>query len=75
MAKQPSRRQTGPSGKCSWTTLAADPNSDRIGLSVLTENEDLWLAVWDGSAWNEVDKLSATIDTNRQYVSKHGDRV
>ena len=51
-------------GKAQWTTLAADPNSNRIGLSVLTANEDLWMAVWDGNTWNAVDKLSATLDTN-----------
>ena len=60
----------GPSGKARWTTLAADPNSDRVGLAVLTESEDVWLAVWDGDAWNAADKLSATIDTNdRDYAN------
>ncbi len=58
----------GPAGKARWTDLAADPNSDRIGLAVLTESEDLWLAVWDGSTWNDADKVTATLDTNdRNY--------
>ena len=54
----------GPSGKARWTTLASDPNSNRIGLGVLTEDQDAWFAVWDGATWNASDKLSATLDTN-----------
>ena len=57
----------GPSGKARWTSLAADPNSDRIGLAVLTEDQDVWLAVWDGSTWNAADKQSATIDINDRF--------
>ncbi len=58
----------GPTGKARWTTLTADPNSDRIGLGVLTESEDAYFAVWDGNNWNATDKLAATSDTNdRNY--------
>jgi uncharacterized repeat protein (TIGR01451 family) len=39
-------------GTARWMTLAADPNSDRIALGVLTTDQDAWLCVWDGSAWD-----------------------
>ncbi|MFH1312628.1 MAG: right-handed parallel beta-helix repeat-containing protein [Candidatus Eisenbacteria bacterium] len=39
------------SGNARWTTLAADPRSDRIALGVLTPNQDVWLCVWDDSTW------------------------
>jgi hypothetical protein len=38
-----------------WTTLGADPGSDRIALGVITYgasgHSDIWLATWTGSAW------------------------
>ena len=34
----------------SFTVLVSDPNSNRIALGVVAEPE-IWLAVWDGSAW------------------------
>ena len=55
---------SGPAGKARWTMLASDPNSDRIGLAVLTESRDAYFAVWSGSTWTTSDKLSATLDTN-----------
>ncbi len=55
---------SGPSGKARWTMMDSDPNSDRIVLGVLTEAEDAYFAVWDGSSWSTSDKLSATTDTN-----------
>ena len=37
-------------------------------LGVLTEDKDAYFAVWDGSAWNAADKLSATLNANdRNY--------
>ena len=41
-----------------WTTLAVDQTSDRIALSVLTASNEIWLGVWDGSAWGS--NLTAT---------------
>ncbi|MFH1843964.1 MAG: DUF11 domain-containing protein, partial [bacterium] len=39
-------------GDVRWTTLGADPNSDRIALGVLTSSTDVWLCVWNGSGWD-----------------------
>ncbi|MFW2381850.1 MAG: hypothetical protein ACN4GZ_08845, partial [Acidimicrobiales bacterium] len=33
-------------GYARWTTLGTDPGSDRIGLGVLTNDADVWFAVW-----------------------------
>jgi len=44
-------RPADASGNVRWTTLAPDPQSDRIVLGVLTANRDIWLSVWDGAAW------------------------
>ena len=55
---------SGPIGKARWTMMAADPTSDRIVLGVLTESEDAYFAIWDGTTWTAGHKLSATLDTN-----------
>jgi len=58
---------SGPSGisdKARWTTLAADPGSDRIALGVLTVSQNVYFAVWDGGTWYSGDMLSAFTDTN-----------
>lgn len=34
-----------------WISLASDPNSNRLGLSVLTTNKTVWLNIWSGSTW------------------------
>ena len=44
-------RPSGAAGVVKWTTLAADPNSDRLALGVLTSANSIWFNVWDGSAW------------------------
>lgn len=46
-----------------FTTLATDPTSDRIAISVVTggSQNQVVFAVWDGSAWG--DKLLASIDS------------
>ena len=41
----------GSSGVARWATLASDPTSDRVALGVLTYNANVWLAIWDGGAW------------------------
>ena len=41
----------GGAGKPVWTDMASDPNSNRIVLGVITDNDDAWLAVWDGTTW------------------------
>ena len=43
----------GVSGNARWTTLASDPNSDRIAMGVLTDSNEIWLSVWDGNAWQD----------------------
>ena len=41
----------GASGNVRWTTIASDPNSDRIAVGVVTFSNEAWFAVWDGSSW------------------------
>ena len=41
----------GVSGATRWTVTASDPTSDRIVVGVITNNPDIWVTVWDGSAW------------------------
>ncbi len=43
----------GVSGDPRWTTIASDPNSDRIAVGVVTFNNEAWFAVWDGSSWGD----------------------
>lgn len=42
---------SGVSGNVRWTTMASDPNSDRIAIGVLTYSNEVWMSVWDGSSW------------------------
>lgn len=50
--------------------LAADPSSDRIALGVLTNDADVWLAMWDGSSWADVSTVTtATTGVNRPAVA------
>ncbi len=48
-------------GYARWVTLGADPNSDNIAMGVLTNDADVWLAVWTGSGW--VNQTTATTTT------------
>jgi hypothetical protein len=48
-------------GYARWTTLAADPTSDRIAMGVLTNDNDVWVAMWDGGGW--VDQTTVTTDS------------
>lgn len=34
-----------------WISLASDPSSSRLVLSVLTTNRTIWLITWNGSSW------------------------
>jgi uncharacterized repeat protein (TIGR01451 family) len=54
------------SGHARWTTLAADPGSDRVALGVLTDNQDAWLCVWDGTGW-ELPETGTTSMTGTTY--------
>jgi uncharacterized repeat protein (TIGR01451 family) len=48
-----------------WTSIAADPTSDRIALAVSTFGaSDLWLTVWTGSTWSaqEVAATNSPVD-------------
>ena len=49
-------------GYARWTTLAADPQSDRIVLGVLSTDRDVWLAVWNGSGWEPA--VAGTLTAN-----------
>ncbi|MDX1690325.1 MAG: putative Ig domain-containing protein [Acidimicrobiia bacterium] len=43
---------SGAAGDVRWIDLTADPSSDRIALGVVTSSADVWLDVWDGSAFS-----------------------
>ncbi len=54
---------TAPSGvgagsDVSWAQMASDPNSDRIALGILADGNEVWYAVWNGTAWGS--KVTAT---------------
>jgi hypothetical protein len=49
---------TSTSSSSGWSTIASDPNSDRIVLGVHNQTNDGWVAVWTGSAWGS--KLTVT---------------
>ena len=51
---------TGVSGKVLWSTLASDPNSDRIALGVGTDLNEIWSAVWNGSSWGSQQLLGTS---------------
>ncbi len=48
----------GASSDVSWAQMASDPNSNRIALGILSDGNEVWYAVWDGSTWGS--KLAAT---------------
>ena len=55
-----------------WTTLATDLTSDRIALGALTASNEVWLSVWDGSAWGDqtiATTASATKDALNMAVA------
>ena len=57
-------------GYARWMTLAVDPLSDRIALGVLTNDSDVWLAMWDGSSWtDQLTATTATTGVNRPAVA------
>jgi uncharacterized repeat protein (TIGR01451 family) len=43
-----------------WVAIAADPYSNRIAAGVVTGGGRTWLAVWNGSAWVNVEQATAT---------------
>jgi hypothetical protein len=42
---------TGVTGDVRWTTVAADPNSDRLMFGILTHSREIWLTSWTGTFW------------------------
>ncbi len=44
-------KPTDADGNVRWTTLASIPGSNHIALGVLTNNQDIWLCIWDGASW------------------------
>lgn len=51
-----------PGSDVRFAVLAADPNSDRIALGVISHLSETWFMVWDGSAWGS--ELVATTTSN-----------
>ncbi|RZI84403.1 MAG: DUF4347 domain-containing protein, partial [Rubrivivax sp.] len=45
------------------TVVASDPTSNRIALATQDEVNQVWLAVWDGSAWGSA-QLATTVGSN-----------
>ena len=55
----------GVSSELAWSTLAADPSSDRIVFGGLTSggsSADVWLNVWDGSSWDTALKVESSAE-------------
>jgi signal peptidase I len=53
-----------------WSTIAADPNSDRIAIGVHNQVNDGWVAIWDGSAWgNELTVTNAGSGTDHPWMA------
>ena len=42
----------GITGDASWLVTATDYTSDRIALATMTSAGEIWLSVWDGTAWD-----------------------
>ncbi len=47
-----------------WVAIAADPNSDRIAVGVVTNGGKTWLALWDGLAWTDAESATDTALTS-----------
>ncbi len=42
------------------TAMASDPNSNRLALAAKNANDEIWLAVWDGSSWGSTQVATTT---------------
>jgi hypothetical protein len=57
----------GTDGYARWTDIAADPNSNRIVLGVLSNGTganntaDAWTAIWNGSSWGSSTLAAANV--------------
>jgi predicted glycoside hydrolase/deacetylase ChbG (UPF0249 family) len=52
------------------TVIASDPNSDRIAVAVKNASEEVWLSVWDGSAWGSKQLATTSgIDTPDHHAT------
>ena len=58
----------GVSGQLDWTSVASDPNSDRIAFAAHTDGDDTWLAVWDGTSWGD-QLLASTNEKENTFQS------
>ncbi|MCI5222872.1 MAG: DUF11 domain-containing protein, partial [Candidatus Electrothrix sp. AR4] len=57
-------------GQVGWVSLAADPSSNQLAVGVVTDNNETWLAVWNGSAWGDVRLATGSpLKTDRLNVS------
>lgn len=57
------------SGSPQWTDLQPDRSSNRLVLGVHTNTNMVWLAVWDGTAWE------VPVDTGTDTGSSEGKNV
>ena len=48
-------------GYSRWITLGPDLNSNNIAMGVITNDQDVWLSVWNGAGW--VNQITATTGT------------
>ena len=58
------------SGRVVFTKLASDPTSNRIAVASTTDADDVWFAVWNGTAWaNQVVGVLAKVDASNTAVA------
>ena len=60
---------SSPMGDVRWTSVAADPASDRIVLAVGTDVAETWFSVWDGGGWGTPQQGSDQSHRDRQSVA------
>lgn len=52
-----------------YVNIASDPGSDRVAISAINTNGELWVAVWDGNAWGSQLVLSTTGSSSVTHVT------
>ena len=54
------------SGNIVWIELVPRPGTDELALASIDDNEDLWVGIWDGDAWDNasVELLFADVKPN-----------
>jgi hypothetical protein len=51
-------------GVVQWIELASDPRSDRIALVYSDTSNDVFAAIWNGTAWDQTTKVTLTTNGN-----------